>query len=145
MGTKWGKLLGRHQTLTRTYVYTAKNIGNRPMLFAHPLCGKPASSQCRPLLADEQPDDGEPWRTSYRLNEPEKLKLTLGTLRKVWEHKRNQNLGDLAVRRRTWEEKCECFARYEQRRKTLSSGQQEHLAEQRRKANAAIGSSSDSG
>ena len=77
-------------------------------------------------------------------NEPEKLKLTLGTLGKVWEHKRDQNLGDLAVRRHTCEEKCECVARYEQRRKTMSSGQQAHLAGQRRKAKDAIGSSSDS-
>ena len=114
------------------YSWTFKNSGRGatqyPVFYAHSLATKPWFRRSSPnVLHGVCPSSrGATWRTAYRDKEPEKMQLRLGTLMNAWERVRSSEV-QLALRRRTWTERCGKFAKTRRKRETQSAQRSETL------------------
>ena len=93
----------------------------RPLWKAHPLPGQPSDRSCRPtVLTVSVGAKGLNWRTAYRSQTPEKLKLKLGTLSKAWRRMKDLDL-QLTTRRRLWIDRAAKFAKTAAKRRAESA------------------------
>ena len=84
------ELRNNGMALRSTHCYSSEWSKWSPIVRRHPLPNSPPSGSLRPaLLTKDDEDDtwglpSEPWKRYYRLNKPEQIKISTGSILKTW-------------------------------------------------------------